>query len=684
MKHLGLALSGGGFRATLYHLGVVRFLHDAGLLQQVTHMTSVSGGSILAAHLALNWNEYCGTNEEFDAAAAQIIKFAQLDVRNRIVRRYPLYAMGNALLRLVGRKSIRRLTRAGLLEAYYEKHLYGDKCLFQLPEQPELHILATNLSEGCLCSFNREGLSMQSRADEPVKQVPAGLATIPMAVAASSVFPGFFPPFVLRAWDVGESNGEFDLQAFTDGGVFDNLGVRFFKIFKPVNSKERGFDRVLVSDAGGKFKVIDEAATGGLIKTALRASDILMNRVWSLEVEHFQDKEDFTFVSISEVVGPHDDPHGPHIELQRQAARIRTDMDAFSDLEIRSLVEHGYCGARHACLQEPDIYGTDLPDGPPWDPIRTPSPDSTPALSESDAYAEIVNSARRLKHSAQRRIFSTLLSYKDWPTYVWVPLVVLLFTWMPWSYYHASERANRNQLIVEAISDSSPMYRTILQQLDRGPITSLAGMHFEQSDQPAASTDDTPNFQIIRDTRIVDLRGWTATNDEDERVYTHRNLRVRRLSADEGNSALLQLRLYTRTTELDLRCDEERLDPKLVRYQRGDEYAWDLTLDFQHIPVGKDIDIVIEMLVPEGSSQDGWFAFSVEKETVIAKLWVLMPERRSYDAFELFSYERGKPETSEVEYPSNQLEIPSGDVITFELVSPAADRFYECNWTWSE
>jgi hypothetical protein len=90
------------------------------------------------------------------------------------------------------------------------------------------------------------------------------------------------------------------------------------------------------------------------------------------------------------------------------------------------------------------------------------------------------------------------------------------------------------------------------------------------------------------------------------------------------------------------------------------------------------------MLVPEGSSQDGWLAFSVEKETVLAKLWVLMPEQRSYDAFELFSYERGKPETSEVEYPSNQLEIPSGDIITFELVSPVADRSYECNWTWSE
>jgi predicted acylesterase/phospholipase RssA len=47
MPRLGLALSGGGLRATLYHLGVVRFLRDAGLLRDVTHMVSVSGGSIL-------------------------------------------------------------------------------------------------------------------------------------------------------------------------------------------------------------------------------------------------------------------------------------------------------------------------------------------------------------------------------------------------------------------------------------------------------------------------------------------------------------------------------------------------------------------------------------------------------------------------------------------------------------
>ena len=58
MHKFGLALSGGGFRASLYHLGVVRFLRDAGILPRITHITSVSGGSVFAAHLV--WDEGFG------------------------------------------------------------------------------------------------------------------------------------------------------------------------------------------------------------------------------------------------------------------------------------------------------------------------------------------------------------------------------------------------------------------------------------------------------------------------------------------------------------------------------------------------------------------------------------------------------------------------------------------------
>jgi predicted acylesterase/phospholipase RssA len=128
---IGLALSGGGFRATLFHLGLVRFLRDADILRQVTHITSVSGGSIMAAHLALNWNRYTGSTEQFEQAASNLLDFIQLDIRNRILRHFPLGLLLRWPRRVLG-LSNRQLTRTGLLERSYEKNLYGDKSLFEL------------------------------------------------------------------------------------------------------------------------------------------------------------------------------------------------------------------------------------------------------------------------------------------------------------------------------------------------------------------------------------------------------------------------------------------------------------------------------------------------------------------------------------------------------------------------
>ncbi len=158
-----------------------------------------------------------------------------LDVRNRIVRRFPLSLPLRWPRRLLG-LSNRRLTLTGLLEYHYEQYLYGDKSLFELPERPELHILATNLSEGCLLAHStRNGLMMMQYRQAGCTPFASsgshvnGLATVPMAVTASSAFPGFFPPFELAGADVGAISGEFGRQSYTDGGVFDNLGVRMFR-----------------------------------------------------------------------------------------------------------------------------------------------------------------------------------------------------------------------------------------------------------------------------------------------------------------------------------------------------------------------------------------------------------------------------------------------------------------------
>ena len=54
---IGLALSGGGFRATLFHLGSLIRLNELGLLSQIDSISAVSGGSILSGLLASRWND---------------------------------------------------------------------------------------------------------------------------------------------------------------------------------------------------------------------------------------------------------------------------------------------------------------------------------------------------------------------------------------------------------------------------------------------------------------------------------------------------------------------------------------------------------------------------------------------------------------------------------------------------
>src|SRR5687767_8979939 len=56
-KGTGLCLSGGGYRAMLFHTGVIWRLGELGILQKLDRISSVSGGSIVAALLGLQWNK---------------------------------------------------------------------------------------------------------------------------------------------------------------------------------------------------------------------------------------------------------------------------------------------------------------------------------------------------------------------------------------------------------------------------------------------------------------------------------------------------------------------------------------------------------------------------------------------------------------------------------------------------
>ena len=736
MKRFGLALSGGGFRATLYHLGLVRFLHDAGLLSSVTHITAVSGGSIIAAHLALNWSRYTGSAGEFDAAASELLAFVRLDVRNRIVRRFPL-ALPLRVARFLAGLSNRQLTRPGLLEYHYEKYLYGDVSLFELPEHPSLHLLATNLSEGRLCSFNRTGLWMigvRKRKAIQFDQIPISMATVPMAVAASSAFPGFFPPMVLTGSDVGAKGGEFGRQAYTDGGVFDNLGVRMFHLLAQVSGPDQvPWEFVLVSDAGRPFE-IQSSRGGGLIRTAMRASDILMDRVWQLETETFRDASGFAFARITDIVDPDQDPMALHPEVQRQLATIRTDLDRFSPTEISNLMRHGYCVGRKACQERSDLFKTEQIVEPAWEPmferpdagtavssVALPTRQPTalakvlpmlPALRMSDPGSPlhkvrewvehartsvglapalplsrtepspVTLKARKLHDSAARRIWSTLLDYRDWVSYIYVPILVPILVLAPYFSIKYYERSYRIGQLIESLAQESRDLEQMSQLVDGTP-EPFVGAKTELTS--AKGEADLTGYTILQDLRILDLRRWNPDSaDPESYVYGYRRLKVRKDSNEQND---FRINVLATSPSTQVRFPPQQLRPKLYSrsIKAGSELRqWEVGADFQRIPLGQSVDIVYEHLSPGLFLKVGLdstsLAFDIRAETIELSRWVMLPEGKQFRSFELIRYPTGNPQAVTPIEPISQFGSDDSSILAFKLLALQPGYTYELTW----
>jgi NTE family protein len=69
-----LCLSCGGYRAMLFHAGVLWRLNEIGWLPKLNRISSVSGGSIAAGFLAMNWKKLDFQNGVANNFADEIIK----------------------------------------------------------------------------------------------------------------------------------------------------------------------------------------------------------------------------------------------------------------------------------------------------------------------------------------------------------------------------------------------------------------------------------------------------------------------------------------------------------------------------------------------------------------------------------------------------------------------------------
>jgi len=257
-KKLGLAISGGGFRAAAFHLGVMRKLEALGLLERLDLLSCVSGGSIAGGTIAVNW----AMSERLDLLDAYL--------RTRSVAVSSV--IGGVLDPFEGRLE--------KLAASYDRDLFYDAKLSALASGPRIYFNATNLATGNLFFFVAGGGKPEEIGDYALGVMPAPDFPISRAVAASSAFPPVFPPLRLNA-DTYHHAATVEYVSLTDGGIYDNMGIN------PLVRTRNALDYIIVSD-GGKPFAIDERPTesGAIVLKA--ALDIMMEQIRGLEFDRLQ------------------------------------------------------------------------------------------------------------------------------------------------------------------------------------------------------------------------------------------------------------------------------------------------------------------------------------------------------------------------------------------------------------
>jgi len=368
---IALYLSGGGFRATLFHLGLIAALRKMNCLHDVRSITSVSGGSIAAAHIVLNWRRYIGQDVDFQQAAEELLAFTQKDVRGRILRRWMILGWLPSFFR------VRQLIR------HYDV-LFRRARLQELAGEgrPNLSIVTASMVTGDLCYFHSQGFRRDCTTSQPREVAAAGLR-VSVAVAASSAFPPMFPPVTIDESEVGDNSGGLVMaERFTDGGVFDNLGLR-------AGLPAEG--RIVVSDASAGFKPLGKKSFSWVVGRTARTTEILMARVAALEksallelgrnvvaaeisahLNRDQMRQLVQGSSSYEIQSP---------AMQEWIKSIRTDLDEFSDAEVFAIYRHGF---EVGLSKVKEISGKAFVhlDGAPWFP-RVPDANSVEAIKRA-------------------------------------------------------------------------------------------------------------------------------------------------------------------------------------------------------------------------------------------------------------------------------------------------------------
>lgn len=397
---VGLALSGGGFRASLYHLGVLARLAEMDVLRSVETLSTVSGGSIVGAHYYLEVKRLLERKRD-DRITRQdyieIVRRVQQDFLAGVqtnIRTHALADFGKNLS-MIFSKNYSRSHRLGEL---YEEHLFAtvedghDKTLARpmhgllirpagedenfhpkfnnwrrRAKAPALLLNATSLNTGHNWHFTARSMGeplglLGSEVDKNTRYRRMWYEQAPTeelqnyrlgyAVAASACVPGLFEPLQLDGLYPDK------VVRLVDGGVHDNQGV--------AGLLDEGCTFILCSDASGQMQDLD-APSNGLPAVLMRSNSIMMDRVREAEYQDLRWRTDsraiqgLFFVHLKKDLpvspqdwvacqdptpeseeSPNSLPYGIDPQIQQLIAAIRTDLDAFSEVEAYALMCSGY------------------------------------------------------------------------------------------------------------------------------------------------------------------------------------------------------------------------------------------------------------------------------------------------------------------------------------------------------
>jgi NTE family protein len=298
-KRVGLALSGGGYRAAAFHLGTMRALYHLKVLDKVDVLSTISGGSITGAAYSLQNQPYpvfeqkiADTLREksvianvlcswiFIRTALFILVFAAASVYV-LFTRYPwlspVLLILMVVLLLLFQYRIFPVSRQ--IERAYDRFFFDKMKLDQLGREPLITIGSTNIQTSRPFHFSHDGMgdSALTYGQPPVTFNHAGFPVSRAVMASSGVPFAFSPVLIEQKYFDNPSLADKWMPVLVDGGVYDNQGVH--KLTEPGSRYQ--CDIVVVSDAGNNLPF--EKSYNNVLVVLVRAMNVFMARI-----KHFQ------------------------------------------------------------------------------------------------------------------------------------------------------------------------------------------------------------------------------------------------------------------------------------------------------------------------------------------------------------------------------------------------------------